>query len=655
MPFANPLAPNAALGLLGPVVEAAGFSCDLHHLYLRFADLDFEGYQEINDGVFFHGEWIFSHALWKTPAPVEREQTVAALGDLGMRLDYEVGQAFSGGPENDGFDAERYVALVQRTVARVEPFIAGCLDAVDWSAYDVVGFSSTFQQNVASLALARRIKERFPKTFIAFGGGNCDGEMGLAMLEAFDFIDGVCTGEGDQVFVRFLEGHFAAGRTPAIPGFAQRRKRLVVADQGAVKPSFTELDTLPTPDYDAYFEQLGQTSFSDRKATVYFETSRGCWWGAKNHCTFCGVNGSAMTSRQKSPDRAFDEITELVDRYRDRAEVFAAADNIIPINYSNELLPKLIEADLGVSFFYETKSNLKKHQLQLFRDAGLTAVQPGIESLQTSILKLMRKGVTGIQNVQFLKWARQYGVNAGWNILFDFPTENEADYEGMTALMDQLHHLTPPLVCTPIRIDRFSPHYEDASEFGLENLRAHPSYAQMYPPLAPALLDRVAYSFVADPRSPAVDLGYQDDVSDAACRWRRCASDAAKLMCEVGETVALGDFHPDRAPRYRVLDGERRQLFLACDGIAGQRTLLSILSKARGRPVPLDDLGALLDPLVQEGWMMRENGRYLSLCLDVDDMTPRGHGYLPPSSVWPHLATLEAQAVQSASLDAAQS
>jgi radical SAM superfamily enzyme YgiQ (UPF0313 family) len=41
---------------------------------------------------------------------------------------------------------------------------------------------------------------------------------------------------------------------------------------------------------------------------LLFEASRGCWWGAKHHCTFCGLNGLSMTFRSKSADRAYSEI-----------------------------------------------------------------------------------------------------------------------------------------------------------------------------------------------------------------------------------------------------------------------------------------------------------------------------------------------------------
>ena len=64
---------------------------------------------------------------------------------------------------------------------------------------------------------------------------------------------------------------------------------------------------------------------------------------------------------------------------------------------------------------------MRKDQIALLGAAGIREVQPGIESFDTHTLKLMKKGVTGMQNVAFLKWAQQFGVAAYWNILYGFP------------------------------------------------------------------------------------------------------------------------------------------------------------------------------------------------------------------------------------------
>ena len=105
-----------------------------------------------------------------------------------------------------------------------------------------------------------------------------------------------------------------------------------------------------------------------------------------------------------------------------------AVDNILDMRYFRDVLPQLRDRQLGFTLFYETKANLTKEQVKLLRDAGVLAIQPGVESLSTHVLQLMRKGVTALQNIQLLKWCKQYGVTVAWNLLYGFPGETAADY-----------------------------------------------------------------------------------------------------------------------------------------------------------------------------------------------------------------------------------
>ncbi|MEA1647607.1 hypothetical protein UAJ10_01070 [Nitrospirillum sp. BR 11164] len=73
-------------------------------------------------------------------------------------------------------------------------FIEHCFGQVDWSRYSVVGFSTSFQQTMASLALARRIKAAHPHILIVFGGANCSDEMGVELHRHYPFIDVVVGG-----------------------------------------------------------------------------------------------------------------------------------------------------------------------------------------------------------------------------------------------------------------------------------------------------------------------------------------------------------------------------------------------------------------------------------------------------------------------------
>ena len=106
-------------------------------------------------------------------------------------------------------------------------------------------------------------------------------------------------------------------------------------------------------------------------------------------------------------------------------------DDIIELAHIRDLMPLLRERGCDLAIFYETKANLNKDQIRALQSAGVTAIQPGIESLSTPILKSMRKGVTGLQNIRLLKWCAEIGVTLSWNVLYGFPGEAPEEYERM--------------------------------------------------------------------------------------------------------------------------------------------------------------------------------------------------------------------------------
>ena len=65
---------------------------------------------------------------------------------------------------------------------------------------EIVGLSSTFMQNNASIALMKRLKEINPSIVTMMGGANCMGTAGRASLKKFPCIDYICLGEADEFF-----------------------------------------------------------------------------------------------------------------------------------------------------------------------------------------------------------------------------------------------------------------------------------------------------------------------------------------------------------------------------------------------------------------------------------------------------------------------
>jgi radical SAM superfamily enzyme YgiQ (UPF0313 family) len=138
------------------------------------------------------------------------------------------------------------------------------------------------------------------------------------------------------------------------------------------------------------------------------ETSRGCWWGQKHHCTFCGLNGHGMTFRSKSSERVVQEFEAVTSRYGLRR--LEVVDNILDMSHIRTALTSVARAQPGYELMYETKANLSYDQLRILAAAGVHWIQPGIESLHDRVLKLMDKGITACINISLLKAARTLGI-----------------------------------------------------------------------------------------------------------------------------------------------------------------------------------------------------------------------------------------------------
>ena len=602
--------PSIQLGTLRPLLEDAGIRTEVRSYTLEFMEhcrvATHEAPEERRIGLADYetvavehywvglGEWIFAGP----PFAASSERDAAYL-------DYVRGH---GVPERDIDKARRMRDLVPA-------FLDACVDDLSRALPRVVGFTSTFSQTVPSLALAKKLKQFDPSLIIVFGGANCDGPMGAALLRAFPWVDVVVRGEAEALVVELMRD-LLGGRSPhPRPGLCYREAgELVVIDQAGGNEF--PMDRLPIPDYSEYFERLAKTGFAPEilgEARVPFESARGCWWGAKSHCTFCGLNGSSMAFRSKSPARVLEEVETLVQRYG-RLDL-QAVDNIIDLRYLRDVLPGLRDRGYDLGLFYETKANLRKDQVQLLRQSGVDHIQPGIESLSSPILTLMRKGVTAFQNVRLLKWCAELGLRVFWNLIYGFPGEPPEEYDRMAALVPALEHLAPPTL-GPLVLDRFSPYHERPGDFGLTIEGPLPYYELIYPTDA-ATLNDVAYSFQyahADDRDPDA---YVMPLRRAIEKWRREHLTSYRSLryrrAPGGLLVHDGRPQTDQA-NYSF--GEREAaIYLACEDGATVDEVHDALRAAGGADVGRNEIREFLDELTGSRLVFAEDGRYLALAL----------------------------------------
>jgi ribosomal peptide maturation radical SAM protein 1 len=498
---------------------------------------------------------------------------------------------------------------------KVDEFIAHCMTQVDWSQYRAVGFSVTFAQTMSSLYLAYKLKRMYPKLAIIFGGANVDAEMGFDLLSGCEWIDYVVHGEAEQTFPQLLAA-IRSGNTPDLPAISYRAQDKLVSGISTTSP-LKDMDASPIPDYSDYFQQAAHRKL-DRavKIALPIESSRGCWWGAKHHCTFCGLNGVTMNFRKKSWDRVYDEIMTMSRSYRCLS--FNAVDNILDMSYFQQLLPALAKANIDFTVFYEVKANLSRQHIQLLAQAGITRVQPGIESFSTELLQKMRKGVTAIQNVQFLKWCREYDVEPQWNLLYGFPGETPAQYAGFPELMRLLSHLKPPTGVFPVVYERFSPYHFDREKFNLKISPLH-NYRLLYPEDRFSL-EKIAYYFEGtwEGQEQSPD-SYIKPVVEMQQQWaRHWQNKSIYFHYEKGPNfLVLYDTRPlpqdkELTVRRTVLNDLQSKVYLFCDAHRSFNAIRQMVEEINPA-MTSEQVQRLLDSFVEQRLMFSENAHYVAL------------------------------------------
>lgn len=488
-----------------------------------------------------------------------------------------------------------------------------CLFDVPPGRYDVYAFSLMFDaQKLPSLALANRLKERESSARIVFGGSACDGDMGLELIERFPFIDMVAQGEADLNIVNIVRA--LRGETPweLVPGIVFRQAGKTVRTPQA--PRLNSLDSLPIPNYESFLEQLQTSDWRDEAPFILFEASRGCWWGEKHHCLFCGLRADDLAFRRKSSLRLVSELEILGGRFR-RHRALYSTDAILDYRALREwmpLLPPLAHRHKW-NLFFELKSNLRKEEVALLAEAGVGSVQPGIETFSDRVLDLMKKGSRGLENVQLLKWLASYQINVIYNFILAIPGEMPEDYEEVAEMIPYLWHLPVPTSINYVSLDRFSPYMREPDKYGFQEVKEDTIYAVLFPD--PTLnLSRLAYKFQyrSFEMGSAAHHNAWGEIELAVQTWREKHDLHHIFLKDSGDSIEIIQEQPE-GRNVTELRGLAASLYRFCDLC---RTFTAV--RQAFPDVSEKSLRACLTAWVAKRWMYRSRSdRYLALAVDL--------------------------------------
>jgi ribosomal peptide maturation radical SAM protein 1 len=498
MPFANLNMPSLALSQLKSILEEHfkdQIRVDIYYLNHNFAN---------HMGVDFYND-----------VSSRQDSQNSGLGDWFFRQ-----IAFPALPNNAAVYLTRYFpqrddqsstlkGLILKSRRGLERLMEDLIAKYELDKADLVGFTSMFMQNVAVFAMAQKIKERNPKVTIIMGGANCESPMGQVIVKNVKQVDYVFSGPALKSLPKFVQHclDHEESKCSSIKGVFSKRNYFFHTGPDAIGEELS-IDVPAKLEYDSFLSTWKENfAGNGAKPVLLFETSRGCWWGERAHCTFCGLNGTTMAYRSMKPELAIDLISGLF-KFSSTVSRLESVDNILPKNYLQEVLP-LIKPPENMTIFYEVKADLADHDVEVLSKAGVRAIQPGIESLSTSTLKLMKKGTSSFQNLILLKNCLRYGVNPAWNLLIGFPGEKEEVYRKYVEDVPLLVHLPPPTGAYPVRFDRYSPYFMKAEEYKL-NLHPLDYYSLIYP-FEESDLENMAYFFA--------DTNIDAEYAQTTFRW----------------------------------------------------------------------------------------------------------------------------------------
>lgn len=602
MPYAGIERPSLALGLLKASLKESSISSKVLYPNLWLAeDIGIYKYKAIGEGLAgsFVGEWTFSGAAFPDFDP-DHSKYFSTIPNITPKTIQQIRSIRN--------QAASFVDRVAQSILQLHPRIVSC--------------SSTFHQHCASLALLRRIRELAPEIITVMGGANCEGVMGLATHRAFPWVDFVCSGEGDELFAQLCRKLLDRGRDLTLSELpygvmspVNRTGDLVTGV--APRASVPELDRIAIPDYDEYFQTLENSPKIAPYISpgMFVETSRGCWWGQKQHCTFCGLNGEGMTYRSKSPERVVQEFAQLSSRYG--LNKFFVVDNILDLKHIDTVLPIFAALPQHYNIFYETKANLKRQQVDRLARAGVRWLQPGLESLHDRMLELMKKGSTALINVQLLKWGRQFGIQVLWNFLVGLPGEQKQWYEEQMEWLPQIAHLQPPLEeVRTVGYHRFSPYHERQVEYGL-TLIPHRAYFYIYP-LSLEMMQDLAYHF-EDGNGEKGLIPEHETLTAWVIEWKKLFVSKQPPMLSIAEddgvSLQLRDTRPCAVREKLSLEGLAYRVYVECDRVLSDRQLVNTLNRKYGLELSWEEVNPVVEQLCRQKILLSLNGKLLSLAI----------------------------------------
>jgi len=598
MPFAETSIPSIQLGLLESYLGEKNINISSKHLYLNAADFyKLNNYNFLinypNDS--YIAQMVYSKYLFSEHWERNFE-----------KFKYYYENIISTEENLIEFSFNEYVE-------KTDYFLDWALNEIDCKAYDIIGFTLNFGQFLPTLALAKKIKEKYSDLKIILGGSSTIDQLGKNVLKTFDFIDFIVSGEGEEALY-LLASDFENYKQ--IPGLIYRNNNEIIWNRN---DNYINLNNLQYPNFQSYFNDLSKVSDHIKQYYSLFgkipiELSRGCWW---NKCTFCNVCAYNKHYREKNIDRFIEELNYLSETYK--MLTFQVIGNTLPQKDFHSFCNKIIELGKDFDLYIEARAGrLKSNDYSLLKKAGFNHIQTGIETFSSNLINKMNKGARIIDNIAALKYSRENGISNVYNLIINYPNEEPIDFEETNKIIELFKQYLDPPQISKFLVGFGSPIYKNLNSFNIDKLEPKIIETIMFPP---DILDKNILFFSNFKRKEEIKENNWKELVDS---WKseneKRKIEGIKRKTKFAELIF---FYIDGKTFLKIIDARNpknvmiyilnqleRDIFLSCIDVISYNELKDMFSN-----MPEEELKDILYSFEEIGVIFKEDNHFLSLPL----------------------------------------
>lgn len=304
----------------------------------------------------------------------------------------------------------------------------------------LVGFSCYMWNVEYNLALAQRVKQRWPNSVIAFGGPQVPDDT--TYLSDYPFIDVLMHGEGEKTFHRVLLDLATAQSLSNIPNLSFRNELGLVHTK---KELNHDLSAFPSPYLSGVFDEIVHApENANLRFDAVLETNRGCPYS----CIYCYWAGTEQNFRQFSMEKI---KADLLWMAKNRIVYCICADsNFGILERDQETVEYLIslKEKYGFPQKFETSSAKEKNDAvfqinKALDQAGLNCgISVAVQSFSSDVLERIGRKNMSIRTFETqIEKYRKAGMSPYTDFILGLPGETFTSFcSGIFAALEAGQH-----------------------------------------------------------------------------------------------------------------------------------------------------------------------------------------------------------------------